>query len=426
MQRRLGSLLALVLATVTACSSAGGPGGGVGLAVADVPRAAAPAGDATAAAQALNDFGLDLYRAAPDASGNLVVSPASIALALAMARAGARGETAAQMDAVLRAAAADEHASWLNALEAALTSRSGTFKDAGGQDSKVTLRIANAPFVQRDLALEPAYLEALASRFGAGVRLVDYVAATEVARQAINGWVSDQTERRIPELLTPGDLDALTRLVLVNAIYLKAAWQTPFPEAATAPGPFTRLDGSTISVTRMNLTETLPYAAGEGWRAVEVPYVGGSLAMTIIVPDDLRTFEAKLDAAAFGQITSALSPHSVALGLPKFRIETRTDLAGVLAGLGMPLAFDPDRADFSGITAAEQLYISAVVHQADIAVDEKGTEAAAATAVVIGTTAAPSDQVTLRIDRPFLFALRDVPTGALVFLGRVTEPVVDG
>jgi serpin B len=358
--------------------------------------------------------------------GDAVVSPASIALALAMARAGALGETASQMDAVLHDAASDAHPTWMNALEAALASRTGTFKDAGGKDQAVSLRIANATFSQADMHLQPAYLRALAERFGAGMRLVDFRTATEAARLAINGWVADQTEQRIRELLEKGVLDDMTRLVLVNAIYLKAAWLNPFQENATAPAPFTHLDGATSEVPTMHLVAELPYAEGDGWRAVELPYVGDSLAMTIVVPDDFAAFTAGLDAPTFRAITDALaeSQPEVTLAFPKFGTETKVDLATVLAEMGMPLAFDPYRADFSGITTEAQLYISAVIHQANIDVDEKGTEAAAATAVVMRDTAMPADHVTFNVDHPFVFALRDVPTGSIVFLGQITTPTV--
>lgn len=396
--------------------------GRVELAALTRPRAPTTPQDAVDAAGAVNAFGLDLYRAVSGGGENLVLSPASIALALAMTRAGARGETSDEMDAVLHDAASDAHAAWLNALDAALASRSGTFRDAGGEDRQVTLRIANAPFAQRDLPLEDAYLEALATQFGAGLRLVDYIAATEEARQAINGWVAEQTEDRIDELLAPGVLTSTTRLTLVNAIYLKAAWQTPFDEALTAPGPFNRPDATTVEAPMMRLADSLPYAAGDGWQAVELPYVGGQLAMTIIVPDDLAAFEAKLDADAFESITAGFAERLVRLSLPRFGTESKLELADTLAALGMPLAFDPQRADFSGITTAERLFISDVIHQANLDVDEKGTEAAAATAVVMRAGAAPAEPVTLTVDRPFLFALRDTQTGAIVFFGRVTDP----
>ncbi len=425
MKTRLAALLSLAV-VVSGCGSAGSggsTGGDIALARADVARAPASPADAAAAGAAISAFGLDLYRAVAAGKTNVVLSPTSIALALAMARAGARGTTAAEMDEVMLAMAADDHAGWLNALDQALATRSGSFKDDSGQDLPVALRIANAPFAQRGLALEPAYLEALASRYGAGLRLVDYVGATEAARKQVNGWVDAQTEHRIPELLAPGILTPDTRLTLVNAIYLKAPWLTAFPDGATSTASFTRADGSTVQVPTMATTAAMRYATGTGWQAVEIPYIGGSLAMTVIVPDDLATFEAALGADRLTAITGALADAQVSVTLPKFSIETKAELADVLAALGMPSAFD-DRADFSGITAAERLQISNVVHQANIDVDEKGTEAAAATAVVMRETAAPAEPLTVRVDRPFLFAVRDVPTGAVLFLGRVADPSI--
>lgn len=418
LRRSCAGLLAVVMLTV-ACN----PVPSVGLAMASEPRASADPADAAQAGAAIDAFGFELLHAATTGDENAVLSPASIVIALAMARPGARGETAAQIDEVLHDAASDEHASWLNALDAALATRTGTFQDDSGKDMPVVLRIANAPFAQKDYAWSPDYLKALATRFASGVRLVDYVAATEAARKAINGWVDDRTENRIPELLQSGVLDDLTRLVLVNAIYLKAAWLTPFKPEETAQAPFNRLDGTTVDVATMHAVADLRYAAGAGWQAVELPYVGKSLAMTILVPDDLTAFQATLDADAFAGIVAALADRQVTLSLPKFGLETRAELKDVLARMGMPDAFDPGLADFTGMTDQDRLFITAVVHQANIDVDEKGSEAAAATAVVMGRTSAP-EPVTLNVDRPFLFALRDVPTGTILFLGRVVEPAV--
>ncbi len=253
MKCHLAIVLSATLVLAAACSTAEG----VELAKADLPRASASPQDAIAAASAINAFGLDLYRQVAADGGNVVVSPASIALALAMTRAGARGATAAEMDAVLHNVASDANAGWLNALDQALAARSGTFKDDTGKDHDVTLRIANSTFGQRGMTFLPAYLDALATRFGAGVRLVDYVTETEAARQLINGWVDGQTEHRIPELLVPGVITTDTRLTLVNAIYLKAAWQSPFPEQSTKPGTFTLSDGSTVEVPMMATTTEL-------------------------------------------------------------------------------------------------------------------------------------------------------------------------
>jgi serpin B len=423
--RHVASLVALVLVVASACApvSSAPPDDGIGLAIADVPRAAAAPEDAEAASAAVNAFGLDLYRLVAADADNAVFSPASIALALAMARAGAAGTTAEEMDAVLHDVASDANASWLNALDQALTGRSGTFADANGKPHDITLRIANAPFAQFDMALRPAYLEALAARFGAGLRLVDYVRETEAARRLINGWVDEQTEQRIPELLVPGVLTPMTRLTLVNAIYLKAPWLTPFAPESTVIGDFTRADATTVQVPLMSQTAALRYATGDGWQVVELPYVGESLSMTVIVPDDIAAFEARLDADGLAAMVGALEDRQVALTFPRFGIETKVELAEVLAALGMPTAFS-GVADFSGITDAEQLFISEVIHQANIDVDEEGTEAAAATAVVMRATSAPEPPVLVRIDRPFLFALRDVPTGAVLFLGRVGDPSI--
>jgi serpin B len=410
----------LVGAIVSGCA---GQTAAMAEATSQATRAAVSPDGATQAAAAIDAFGFDFYKSGLASGGNAVVSPTSIVLALSMAQAGARGETASQMDMVLHSAASTGGGNGINSLNQALAGLSGTFKDANGTAHELTLRIANAPFAQRGLQLQGPFLDTLASRYGAGLRLVDFRNDPVGACQLIDGWVSDQTEGRIPKLLD--SLDSATALVLVNAIYLKAPWQMPFDATNTNPEPFTRPDGSQVSVPTMslNLTEG-SYAAGSGWQAVELPYAGGSLVMTIVVPDDLATFEGSLDAASFAQMTAALQPTDVELTLPRFKIETKADLASVLAGMGMPLAFDPSRADFSGITTQEQLYISRVVHQANIAVDEKGTEATAATAVQIEASVASQQQVTLHVDRPFLFAVRDTDTGAILFLGRVVDPSV--
>ena len=338
-----------------------------------------------------------------------------------MAQAGARGETAAQMDAVLHSAAGSGHANGISSLDQGLAGLSGTFKDMGNVDQPVTLRIANAPFAQQGLQLQGQFLDALASRYGAGLRLVDFQQDPTRACDLIYGWVSDQTQGRIPRLLDR--VDPSTRLVLVNATYLKSAWRQGFDERFTSNAPFNRLDGSQVSVPTMEtvLDEGL-YAAGSGWQAVQLPYVDGSLVMTIVVPDDLAGFEASLDVTRFSLVTAALRPTWLDLRFPRFKTETMSDLSTVLAKMGMPVAFDPGRADFSGITTQERLYISKVVHQAEISVDEKGTEASAATAVEAAPTGVRPQLAWLKVDRPFIFAVRDANTGAILFLGRVVDP----
>jgi serine protease inhibitor len=368
----------------------------------------------------MNAFGFEMLGSGAAGAGNAVFSPTSIVLALAMARAGAVGETAAQMDTVLHSAWSAGGGNGINSLEQALTALSGTYRDAGGKEQTIELRIANAPFAQRGMALEQPYLDALSSRFDAGLRLCDFAGDAAGATRTINGWVSDQTKGRIPSLLD--SLDSLTRLVLVNAIYMKAPWETPFEPTATKNAPFTKAGGSTVEAATMSGSiEGAGYAEGTDWKAVALPYGKGSLEMLVVVPDNLASFEAGLDAARFDGIADALDRTTVQLTMPRFKAETKLDLAKTLAAMGMPRAFDPDRADFSAITTAERLFISAVIHQANISVDEKGTEASAATAVVMKASAMPR-VVSLAVDRPFLFAVRDTDSGGVLFLGRIVDP----
>jgi serpin B len=443
------------------------PIAGIELARANVARAPADPADAKSAAASINAFGLDLFRAMLADPGlglaekNAVFSPASIALALGMARAGARGETAAQIDAVLHVNGWDELGAGLNALDQALASRNATWTDSERTRRQVALRIANAAFAQRGWTIEDGFLDAIASAFGAGVQLVDYAGDPDAARRAINAWVSRQTEKRIPDLLAPPDVTTRTRLYLVNAVYLKAEWERWFFESETKAASFIRLDGTQVEVPMMYkvggggcCTDRVPYARGEGWQAVELLYRhaddGAPLAMTLILPDDLVAFEAQLSPDQLVQITTGLDaerkrfegpqscpsnyepgncyPYDLRLFMPRFTIETRTELKDVLAAVGMPLAFDPVHADFTRIhvpaAAEDRIHISKVIHQANIDVDERGTEAAAATAVGMDTGGGPGplDEVTLRFDHPFLFVLRDVETGAVLFMGRVVDP----
>jgi serpin B len=452
---------------------AGGPSE-IELARAEVARAVADPAAAKTAAASIAAFGLDLYRALladPSlglAAKNAVFSPTSVAIALAMARAGARGETAAEMDAVLHTTGWDELGAGLNALEQALASRDASWRDWDEQLHELRLRIANAPFAQRDWSIEQAYLERIGATFDAGVRLVDYIADPEAARRLINEWVAAATAGRIPKLIPdppPPVIDELTRLVLVNAMYLKANWETEFaggyPVEPTTPRPFTTLDGSPVTVPTMSLHggQIVPLASGSGWKATELRYRGADestpLAMTMIRPDDLAAFEESLTPDQLASVVATLDAqrgrlqevayeepgegmdcgtyaYSVHLFMPRFSIDTAAQLGDPLKALGMPLAFDPAGADFTGIHVPEdpldQLFIGSVTHQANIDVDEKGTEAAAATAVEMATGGCtgpdPAKTVTLRLDRPFLFLVRDLETGAILFMGRVVDPSV--
>ncbi len=405
--------------------SDGGPTTGEAEARSDATRA--PGGDPIGTGAALTPFAVDVHRrlAADAGTGNLVFSPASIAFALAMTRNGAKGTTAAEMDAVLDAPAIEELNTILNGIDLALDARSGERQAGYDRKDTVQLSLANALWLQDGTPFEAAFLDTLARFYGAGANLVDYVGDAEGARETINAWVAEETRDKIPDLIPEGVLDEMTRLVLTNAIYLKASWDVQFEKSATIDGAFTTLAGTRAIVPFMAQNLQGGYARGDGWQAAELPYIGRELAMTVIVPDagTFGRFETALDSDTLTAITAALQPREVVLRLPRWTTRTKAPLADLLAALGMPTAFDPGAADFSAMTTAERLYISAVIHEAFIAVDETGTEAAAATAVVARATSAPIEPPPeLTVDRPFLYAIRDVPTNTILFLGRVADP----
>jgi serpin B len=385
----------------------------------DLPRSIADPAAAQDVRAAMDAFSADLYKILARKPGNLVLSPYSVGVALAMTRTGAVGETSKQMDAVLHAALSTDLNAGFNALDQALAKRPGKYK-IGDQTLELELATANRLWGQKDFTFERPFLDALAKDYGAGMQIVDYKTAHEAARRTINEWVAARTRDRIKDLIAEGVLDERTRLVLTNAIYLKAAWLLRFNDAVA--GSFHRADGSVVQADLMSQSENLAYGAGDGYQAVRLPYAGG-LSMVVMVPNagKLSTFESGLDGVALRRIVNGLSGTQVVLSMPKFSFRSKAQLKDALGELGMPIAFT-DRADFSGMTKQESLEIADVIHQAFIAVDEKGTEAAAATAVVMRSVSAPLQPVELRIDRPFLFLIQDDETGAILFMGRVADP----
>ena len=373
-----------------------------------------------------NAFALDLYQAVRGESENVFFSPYSISLALAMTYAGANGDTERQMAEALHFTLPEDrlHPAF-NALDQELASR----KDSGGQgaDGKgFRFNIVNDLWGQKDYQFQAAFLDTLAKNYGAGLRLLDFAAQPEAARQNINSYIADKTEDRIKDLIPEGAIDPLTRLVLTNAIYFNAAWQTPFEKSLTKDAPFTKLDGSTVNVPMMEMPsyESMAYVDGEGYTAVALPYENPSLSMLILLPDEggFDAFEGSLDAARLESILAELQFTSVRVKMPKFKIEGQFELGNTLTGLGMVDAFDPDLADFSGMNGKRDLYIGSVIHKSFVNVDEQGTEAAAATAVIMETASAPMEMIDLTIDRPFLFLIRDVTTNTTLFVGRVAAP----
>lgn len=403
-------------------SACGGPSASI--AKSDLKRDTSPdipPTDVQALAKNNNAFAFDLYGSLRTEAGNLIYSPYSISLALAMTYAGARGETESQMAQVLHFLPQDQAHPAFNALDLQLAeSGKASSKDA----VPLQLSIANAVWAEQTYPFLQSFLDTIALNYGAGVRLVDFINQHEAARKEINDWVSEQTKGKIKDLIPRGMLTPATRMALVNAIYFKADWLSPFDANSTQDAPFHLLDGSEVTVPTMNQDAFLPYAQGDGWQAVELAYQGETAAMDIIVPDEGRfeEVESNLNYESASTILESLQPSSVMLALPKFEFESEFGLREQLMALGMKDAFDGDVADFSGMTERKDLYISAVIHKAFVAVDEKGTEAAAATAVIMERASARLSDVTLTIDRPFLFLLRDIPTGQILFVGRVVNP----
>jgi serpin B len=379
--------------------------------------------DAEALAAGNGAFALDLYAQVADGDANVFFSPFSISSALAMTYAGARSATEDQMAGALHFDLGQDalHPAF-NAIDLELGRRTELHEPFEGEGFE--LSIVNALWGERGFPFLGSYLDTLAENYGAGLRLMSFSEDPEGSRVAINSWVSDETHDRITDLLPEGSVSELTRLVLTNAIYFKAPWLYPFETKDTKTESFSLLDGAPISVSMMHRTLNARYARVGSVQAVELPYNGDQLAMLVLVPDAsaFKSVEESLDYAAYRAIVDALAEHQVHLGLPRFEFDFSLSLVDSLRALGMEDAFGPDVADFSGIDGARDLYVSSVLHKAFVSVDEIGTEAAAATAVVVTATSIPGGPVTLTIDRPFLLVIRDIPTDTILFLGRVVKP----
>lgn len=412
-------LLITTLALLAACGSASPAATSpAGVTRAAVPRAGATVPPAQAAALRNGDsrFVGRLLALVARTNPTVALSPWSISQALSMTYAGARGSTATQI------ARALDFRLPLAQLAAAFNSASQSLSKVN--DAQTTLDVANALYGQRGQAFRQAFLKLLARDYGAGMRTVDFKNASAAARATINSWVSSHTAGKIPQLLGPSDVNATTVLVLVNAVYLKAKWASPFTQQNTYSAPF-HAPGGTVNVPTMHQTASYGYLQGSGYQALEMPYQGGRLAFDILLPakGGMSSLLTRLSARGPLALLRGTAQKEVALALPKLLISTRFELASALGTLGMPLAFKPGLANLSGIAGMPgDLYINAVVHQAYMRVDEAGTEAAAATGVTVSPTAiaAPSAQFT--VDRPFVFVLRDTKTEAVLFTGVVSRP----
>jgi serpin B len=375
-----------------------------------------PPSDLRAAVAGNNTFALDLYSILKKEKGNLFFSPYSISSALAMTYGGARGDTAEEMAKALRFAAGAERT---HSAFAELN----TMFDRIQKRGRVQLHIANSLWPQKDYGLLPEYLTLTKRYYGVSITPVDYVKATEEARKIINTWVEDRTKDKIKELIRPGVLDPLTVLVLVNAIYFKGNWASQFDPKRTTECDFSLLGDAKAQVSMMHQKGKFGYGEIEGTQLLELPYVGKELSMVLILPakpEGLSKVEDQLTVDNLGSWVSRISEQDVSVYLPRFKVTWGTfELNKPLQALGMRKAFVPG-ADFSGMDGTKSLFIGLVLHKAFVEVNEEGTEAAAATAVIMRKNGGRMH--TFRADHPFLFFIRDNVTGSILFLGRVLDP----
>jgi serpin B len=369
-----------------------------------------------------NRFAVELYAKLREQKGNLFFSPYSVSAALAMTYAGARGETEAQMAKVLhfpsqKAGDQEQFHSAFGAIIKDLNAR--------GEKGKYELIVANALWGQKGYGFLAEFLELVKSNYGGRLNEVDFVQATEDARQTINAWVEKETKDKIKNLIGKGVLTSLTRLVLTNAIYFKGNWASQFKKENTKDAEFTLLSGEKVDTPMMNQTEQFGYMETEDFQGLEMPYVNNELSMIIFLPkrtDGLAEFEKKFTTENLSQWLARIHKREVIVSVPKFKMASQFDLADVLKQMGMTDAFVPVMADFSAINGKRDLFFSAVIHKAFVDVNEQGTEAAAATAVVVKTIAIRP--LVFRADHPFLFLIRDNKSGGILFIGRRMNPKI--
>lgn len=365
-----------------------------------------------------NEFAFDLYGKLATAEGNLFFSPFSISTALGMTYAGARGDTADEMARTLHFARDKDgpHAAFRGLLAQINEKR---------KKPAYQLSVANALWGQKDFGFLPDFINLTEREYGAGLRQVDFVSATEATRKIINDWVEDKTQQKIKELLKPGILNQDTRLVLTNAIYFKGLWASQFKKAATRDEKFKISASATVKTPMMHQRGDFPYFENDDLQMVQLPYEGKDLSMIVVLPrkvDGLAALEKQLTAARVAGWVGKLAVREVDLALPRFKMTKEFSLKKVLSNLSMPSAFIPGTADLTGMNGTgPRLFISAVVHKAFVDVNEEGTEAAAATAVVVKTTSARLTH-NFHADHPFVFLIRDNRSGSVLFMGRLADP----
>jgi serpin B len=378
-----------------------------------------------AAVASINSFAFDCYQEFKNGDENIFFSPLSINYALSMTCAGANGNTEAEFWDLLHITQQETwHYEILNAIDQTITMEPAN--PDPDQGDELQLNLVNTIWGQQDYTFQAPFMDTLALYFGAGLNVVDFTSEPENCRLLINDWVSGQTEGRITDLIPAGEITPLTRIVLTNAIYFKATWLNKFDPADTVSGTFTTLDGSPLTVDMMHGTVAATnYMEVPGeYQAVKLPYQGTKQnSMYIILPEAGRfqVVENTLSNGTWSEILAQLDEYDVIFSLPKFSLEWDSSLVEHLQNMGLNDAFVPGQADFSGIDGSTSLYISEVFHKSFVAVDEEGTEASAATAV-IGSNYSMTPSAVMVVDRPFIFAIRNDDSGAIMFMGRVMEP----
>ncbi|MFH1072629.1 MAG: serpin family protein [Nanoarchaeota archaeon] len=365
-----------------------------------------------------NQFALDLYARYESTEGNLFFSSYSISSALAMTYEGAKGKTAQEMRAVLHL---PEDKTQIRTDYAAL------YAGLNNPDKPYRLAVANALWAQNDYPFNQDYLSVVEQYYDGKVTNLDFKSDAEGSRKTINSWVEEKTNQKIKDLIPAGALDSLTRLVLTNAIYFKANWSEQFDAEDTRDGKFTLLSGDKKDVNMMHRTGMYAYGETEDAQLLEMPYLGDDLSMLVILPKEGKTaaVENALSTAQLAELKQSMTPEKVAVSMPKFKFETKYFMAKDLQAMGMPTPFS-ENADFTGMSSAENLSISQVIHQTFVEVAEYGTEAAAATAVIIrASSAGPGEPENIKIfnaDHPFIFIIQQRDTGNILFMGRMSNP----
>ncbi len=379
-----------------------------------------PMQDARLLAASLNRFAVKLHEQLAK-TGPATCSPASVGIALLMVLPGARGETAAELEKCLELPA-DLRG---ERLHLAVRELLRGLRDVGADPDKAQLRIVDELWAQANYELVPVYIRTLKEDFASEAHAVDFVGDPQAAREQINTAIAKATNQRIPELIPADLIDKDTRLVLTNALWLKSPWLHPFSERATAAAGFTLASGKSIEVPTMHVTEQFGYAENARWQAVRLPFANAALVCDVLLPAAGVSLDAAQQEVIAGAYLTGLSPTAVHVALPRFKVAAAQRLREALGAMGMQAAFDGMRADFTGMRTTRDLVVSEVVHQTWIEVDEKGAEAAAATAVVMKLWGAPArDPKQFRADRPFVFVIRHEPTGLVLFAGRVDDPSI--